>query len=57
MKDDEIERLAKLLWEQENPSKPWLTPTSRSVLGQDVVTGASEEDRERYRSRVRNGER
>jgi hypothetical protein len=57
MKDDEIERLAKLLWERENPSKPWLTPTSRSVLGQDVVTGASEEDRERYRNRVRNGER
>jgi hypothetical protein len=57
MNDDEIERLAKSLWDRENHSKPWATPTSRRILGQDVETGASEEDRERYRERVRQGER
>lgn len=57
MNDDEIERLAKSLWDKENHSKPWATPTSRRVLGQDMETGASEEDRERYRERIRQGER
>ncbi|MDP9813850.1 hypothetical protein J2W42_006726 [Rhizobium tibeticum] len=57
MNEDEIERLAKSLWERENHSKPWATPTSRRVLGQDVETGATEEERERYRDRVRHGDR
>lgn len=57
MNDDEIERLAKSLWERENHSKPWATPTSRRVLDQDVDTSATEEDRKRYRDRVRHGDR
>ncbi|WP_208247223.1 hypothetical protein J4T87_0037625 (plasmid) [Rhizobium sp. T1473] len=57
MNDDEIERLAKSLWERENHSKPWVTPTSPRVLSQDVDTSATEEERKLYRDRIRHGDR
>lgn len=54
--DREIERRAKILWTQENPSRPWLAVAQRLQVGEDFSTGATEEDRERYRQRVRAGE-
>lgn len=54
--DREIERRAKILWTQENPSRPWLAVAQRLQMGEDLSTGATEEDRERYRQRVRAGD-
>jgi hypothetical protein len=54
--DREIERRAKILWTQENPGRPWIAVAQRLQLGEDLSTGATEEDRERYRQRVRYGE-
>ncbi|MCA1407186.1 hypothetical protein I6F26_14845 [Ensifer sp. IC3342] len=56
MEDREIERRAKKLWELENPGRPWQPIAHRIETGQDLSTGATEEDRERYRQRVRDGE-
>ncbi|CAN7450669.1 hypothetical protein LJR235_002903 [Pararhizobium sp. LjRoot235] len=57
MDEIEIERLAAILWKRENPDRPWTIVSSRAVLGQDIPTGASQEDRDRYIQRVRDGER
>jgi hypothetical protein len=56
VENTELERRAKKLWEQENPGKPWQPIAHRLEPGQDLSTGATEEDRERYRQRVRDGE-
>ncbi|MEY9164395.1 hypothetical protein ABIE78_002514 [Sinorhizobium fredii] len=56
MDDPEIEKRAKKLWTQENPGRPWLPVAQRMQPGEDLSTGATEEDRERYRQRVRDGE-
>lgn len=56
MEDAEIERRAKLLWDKENPARPWFPIAQRGELGRDLSTGPTEDDRERYRERVRNGE-
>lgn len=56
MEDREIDRRAKKLWMLENPGRPWEPLARRSEPGQDLSTAATEEDRERYRQRVRNGE-
>lgn len=54
-----IEDLAKSLFERENkdPSLRWDAVTTRSQIGADVIAGAGEEIRERYRQRIRDGER
>lgn len=56
MEDAEIERRARQLWTKENPGRPWRPVAQRVELGQDLSTGASEEDRKRYMERVRKGE-
>ncbi|WP_156433236.1 hypothetical protein [Sinorhizobium sp. GL28] len=56
MDDREIEQRAKKLWQQENPGRPWYPVAHRAELGQDLSTGATEEDRQRYIQRVRDGE-
>lgn len=56
MEDAEIERRARQLWVRENPNRPWLPLSQRAELGQDISTGATEEDRKRYMDRVRNGD-
>lgn len=56
MQNPEPERRAKKLWEQENPGRPWQPVAHRLEPGQELSTGATEEDRERYRQRIRAGE-
>ena len=56
LEDAEIERRAKQLWTKENPGRPWNPVAQRTQLGQDLSTGATEEDRQRYIQRVRDGE-
>ena len=56
VQNPELERRAKKLWEQENPGRPWQPVAHRLDPGQELSTGATEEDRERYRQRIRAGE-
>jgi hypothetical protein len=56
VEDADLERRAMRLWKKENPARPWLPIAQRVEPGQDLSTGATEDDRERYRERVRNGE-
>jgi len=56
LEDAEIERRAKQLWTKENPGRPWHSVAQHTELGQDLSTGATEADRQRYIQRVRDGE-
>lgn len=60
MDDAAIDRLAEALFDRENndPTLSWEAVfASRQAIGQSVVAGIGEEAREKYRQRVRKGER
>lgn len=59
MNIDELEALAQALFEKENtdPTMLWRARAVKNSTGADVFAGITETTREKYRNRIRNGER
>lgn len=59
MDDETLERLAEILFDQENndPRLTWDAQFNGSAPGKSITAAVGEDVRDAYRQRIRNGER